>query len=490
MDELTPWNKEEFSGKANSVVTIARKRKNTEQSGGISFGLPIYRWILLLGDIALIVFAGFISTFIRFGVPVNALELYTIASLITIVMYPSVFYIFDLYNMERSFRSWETAYRSVFAVALSGICSILMFYIIPYGPYGRGIMAIQMFFVWGLMNVWRWMFGYFFQKAMPKIPTLILGAGHCGRTIYELLNSPLSPYEIKGFLDDDPAKLGKTRSAPVIGTCDQLKEIAAQVGANTAILAIPNNRPKRLIRNILDARLHGIKIQDMANVYEQLTGRIPVGNIGDQWLLFAEGFYVLHKDYIQRIKRLIDLVVSCAILALTAPLIGLTAIAIRIDSPGPVFYNQERVGKGQKVFNIYKFRSMFRDAESGKARWADEKDPRVTRVGRFIRLTHIDEIPQIWNIFKGDMSLVGPRPERSEFVKVLENEIPYYFVRNTVRPGLTGWAQVYYRYGASVEDAKNKLEYDLYYIKNMSLFLDFKILLRTIGVVLLGDGAR
>ena len=175
---------------------------------------------------------------------------------------------------------------------------------------------------------------------------------------------------------------------------------------------------------------------------------------------------------------------------LTLPIIGLTALAIRIDSPGPVLYKQRRVGKGQQEFMIYKFRSMCHDAERDGARWAIEKDPRVTRIGRILRLTHVDEIPQIWNILNGDMSLVGPRPERPEFVEMLEKEIPYYFVRHSVKPGMTGWAQINYRYGASVEDSKNKLECDLYYIKNMSLFLDFKILLRTIGVVLLGDGAR
>lgn len=490
VDELTPWNNKDIEGESNSVIAISRRRGYASKSGGISLGLPVYKWILFLGDLIIIVLAGFLSTLIRFGALINTLELYTIASTITLVMYPSVFYIFDLYSMERYFRSWETAYRSALAVALGGICSILMFYVIPYGPYGRGTLAIQMLFVWGLLNFWRWVFGFFFQGTVSKIPALILGAGYCGRTIYELLKSPLSPYEIKGFLDDDPKKLGQTRSVAVMGTCDQLREMAQRVGANTAILAIPNNRSKDLIRNILNARLQGINIRDMADVYEQLTGRIPVRNIGDQWLLFAEGFYVLHKEYIQKLKRLFDLAASSLLLLLAAPLIGLVALAIRMDSPGPVLYSQSRVGKGQKVFTIYKFRSMHQNAETGKARWAAEKDPRVTRIGRLLRLTHIDEIPQIWNVITGEMSLVGPRPERPEFIKVLENEIPYYFVRHTIRPGITGWAQVNYQYGASVEDAKYKLECDLYYIKNMSLFLDFKILLRTIGVVLLGDGAR
>jgi sugar transferase (PEP-CTERM system associated) len=280
------------------------------------------------------------------------------------------------------------------------------------------------------------------------------------------------------------------KSPVILGTCDELEEIARRVGANTAILAIPNNRSSKLIRSVLGARLKGMNIREMADVYEELTGRIPVNNIGDEWLLFAEGFYLLRKEYMQKLKRLIDIISSALLMVLTAPLLGMAALAIKVDSPGGVLYSQKRVGKGQQSFTIYKFRSMRHDAESAGARWASERDPRITRVGKLLRLTHVDEIPQIWNLLKGDMSLVGPRPERPEFVEQLDKEIPYYFVRHSVKPGMTGWAQINYRYGASTDDTKNKLEYDLYYVKNMSLFLDFKILLRTFGVVLLGDGAR
>jgi len=215
-----------------------------------------------------------------------------------------------------------------------------------------------------------------------------------------------------------------------------------------------------------------------------------VQNIADQWLLFSDGFYLLHKEYIRKIKRLMDMAVAAIVLAVTSPLLGLVAIAIRLDSPGPVLYTQERIGKGNQTFTIYKFRSMQHNAEKDGARWASHKDPRVTRVGKWLRLTHIDELPQIWNIFKGDMSFVGPRPERSEFVTMLEEKVPYYFVRHSVQPGLTGWAQINYQYGDSVDDAIHKLEFDLYYLKNMSILLDLKIILRTMGVVLLREGAR
>jgi exopolysaccharide biosynthesis polyprenyl glycosylphosphotransferase len=192
----------------------------------------------------------------------------------------------------------------------------------------------------------------------------------------------------------------------------------------------------------------------------------------------------------QKVKRLIDFAVSALLLLGTMPVMVLSALAIRLDSPGPVFFKQERVGKNGLVFVLWKFRSMRQNAEENGAVWAEKVDPRVTRVGKWIRLLRIDEIPQLYNVFRGEMSLIGPRPERPEFIQELEKQIPYYGIRHSVRPGITGWAQVNYRYGASVEDALRKLEYDLYYIKKMSLLLDFKIILKTIGVVLFGQGAR
>jgi sugar transferase (PEP-CTERM system associated) len=262
------------------------------------------------------------------------------------------------------------------------------------------------------------------------------------------------------------------------------------MGIKTAILATTNNRSRRLTRRVLESRLQGLEIVEMPTAYERLIGRVPVQHIEDQWLLLSEGFFLLSKDCVQKWKRIGDFVISGLMLIFTAPLMALTALAISLESPGPVFYQQERVGKNDKVFTVHKFRSMRVDAESHGARWAQKMDPRVTRVGRWIRMFRIDELPQIWNAFVGDMSLVGPRPERPEFVSELETKIPYYAIRHTVAPGITGWAQVKYPYGASLEDALRKLEYDVYYIKNMSILLDLKILLRTVGVVLLGEGAR
>jgi len=473
-----------------SLSYSSEKNKVEEMKATISFGFPRLTWFLFLGDLFLITLANFMSAWVRFAVPINNFAQQSMVLFVALCLYPLTLFVFDLYSVKRLFRSWETVYRCILAVLLGGVLSIVVFYLIPQGQYGRGIMAIQMALTCLCLIAWRLAYGLSFQTTNRRIPVLILGAGMSGKAIYELLNSPLSPYEVKGFLDDNPAKLGLSRSATVIGTCEQIEEMARDVGAQLAILAIQNNRSPILIKSILNARLKGIDIKEMVDVYEQLTGRIPIRHIADQWLLFAEGFYLLRKEHIQNLKRLIDLFASSLLLVLIAPLFLLVAFAIRISSRGPVFFKQKRVGKDQVVFTIYKFRSMNENAEQNGAQWASLDDPRVTKIGRFLRLTHIDELPQIWNVFKGDMSLIGPRPERPEFIKLLEREIPHYSIRHSIRPGITGWAQVCYSYGASVEDAFHKAECDLYYIKNMSLFLDFKILLRTIGIVFLGEGSR
>ena len=464
-------------------------RIETEEK--IALGFTKERFILFMGDLFLIVLSALISTWVRFGQPVNVFTTYTGALILALVLYPIPLYVFDMYNMRWSFQSKETILRTSVAVLLGAFLSALFFYLLPAWQYGRGVLFIQAFFLIIMVTGWRMAYGSLFQATLSKVGTLVLGAGECGKTVYRLLSSPLSPYEVRGFLDDDPANQGKrVGTSAVLGTRDQLNKVTKQIWAKAAILATPRNGHPHVIREILDARLNGVEVLEMPTVYERLTGRVPVRHIEDEWLLFAEGFYLLSKEYVQKLKRLMDIGVSGLLLLGLTPLMILTALAIRLDSPGPIFYRQTRVGKGGKCFTVSKFRSMCRNAESQGAQWAKKEDPRVTRVGRWIRLLRIDEIPQLVNVFRGEMSLIGPRPERPEFVKELEKVIPYYGVRHSVPPGVTGWAQVNYPYGASVEDALHKLEYDLYYIKNMSLLLDIKILLRTIGVVLLGEGAR
>lgn len=240
---------------------------------------------------------------------------------------------------------------------------------------------------------------------------------------------------------------------------------------------------------LLECKLRGLRILDLPGFFERQTGILPLESINASWMIFSEGFTMGSAR--DMVKRLFDLLVSGSFLLLFMPLMVLTALLVRMESKGSVFYTQERVGQFGKPFTIYKFRSMFTDAEKdGLPVWARRKDDRTTRVGRFIRRARIDELPQVLNVFLGQMSFVGPRPERPYFVNELSAQIPYYHARHSVKPGITGWAQVRFSYGASVEDAMHKLQYDLYYVKNHSLFLDFMILLQTTQVVVLGKGVR
>ena len=229
---------------------------------------------------------------------------------------------------------------------------------------------------------------------------------------------------------------------------------------------------------------------DIRSFYEHVVQRLPISQINDEWLLQTEGFSLNTRGSLRRLKRAFDVLISLVLLVPAAPIMALTALLIRLESPGPVIYRQDRVGLHEREFTVYKFRSMRADAEKNGAVWASANDSRVTRVGKFIRKVRIDELPQIWNILKGDMSFIGPRPERMAFVTQLKEHIPYYSLRHTVKPGLMGWAQVCYPYGASEEDSRRKLEYDLYYVKNMSILLDIHIIFKTMGVVLFPKGAR
>ncbi len=242
------------------------------------------------------------------------------------------------------------------------------------------------------------------------------------------------------------------------------------------------------IRNLLQCKLEGIEIDEGITFYEAITGKILVEKVNPAWLIFSEGFKTGRIRYI--VKRSMDIAFSVFGLIFSLPVTLPTALLIKLESPGPVFYSQEHVGEKGQSFNVLKFRSMRQDAEKNGAVWAQKNDPRVTRVGAIIRKTRIDEIPQMWNVLKGEMSFVGPRPERPVFVDQLTKVIPYYSLRHSVKPGLTGWAQVCYPYGASEEDALRKLEYDLYYIKNSSVFIDILIVFRTVKIILFQKGAR
>ena len=468
--------------------SLAVEQENHSENELALQGFPRQKLFLLSGDLGSILAAGLVMS-LSAASPAAAVSSLLTVLVISVICYPAALYGFDMYNAERSFRHGDMIKRCLLATLLGGAVSALLSTVAGEYTIARG-QPLHMAIVWVLFAGCRYAYSTLSQTALVKKAVLIVGAGDTGMAIYNVLCSPASPYTVKGFVDDDDGASTAWAYPKIVGTTDRVTELAGNAGAASVILAIPGDRSPRLTRSILRARLQGTIIEEMADVYERLTGRVPVEHIQDEWLLSAEGFDILHKAYIRHVKRFFDLVISGFLLLLTAPVILVAGLLIRLDSAGPIFYTQERVGKDGRVFNVYKFRSMRVDAEEHGAQWAVGDDPRVTRVGKWLRLYRIDELPQLWNVARGDMSLVGPRPERPEFVRLLEQRIPYYSLRHYVTPGITGWAQVTFRYASSVEDGLNKLEADVYYIKNMSLLLDLKILLKTVGVVFLAQGSR
>jgi sugar transferase (PEP-CTERM system associated) len=265
--------------------------------------------------------------------------------------------------------------------------------------------------------------------------------------------------------------------------------LAQQNGVHRVIVAMPDRRKTLPVEQLLDLRLAGVKVEEATSWLEKISGRIEVEQLYPSWLIFADGFRFSSGFII--LRRLFSTMVAAVGLLLALPLLPFVVLAVKLDSKGAVFYRQKRVGLGGSQFYCYKFRTMREDAEADTgATWATDDDPRITRVGAFLRTSRLDEIPQLWCVLKGDMAFVGPRPERPEFVEWLSKEIPYYGVRHAVRPGITGWAQVQYKYGNTLQDAREKLQYDLFYIKNASLGLDMLIMFQTIKIVLLGRGAQ
>jgi sugar transferase (PEP-CTERM system associated) len=338
----------------------------------------------------------------------------------------------------------------------------------------------------------RFLFIQTVDTSLLKRRVLVYGAGRKADAILQRFQSKIDQrgFDIVGFIHTE----GDPDSAPgkrVLRLNKPLCEFARELGADELVDAIDDRRSKLPLRELLDCKAHGINVINLLSFFERESGYVNVNLLDPSWIIFSDGFKQTALKSL--LKRNLDILVSLMLLAITWPLMILVALAIWLESncKGPILYSQYRVGQKGQDFKIYKFRSMRTDAEKeGKAVWASQSDSRVTRVGGFIRKTRMDELPQIFNILKGDMSFVGPRPERPEFDSVLREKIAYYDQRNQIKPGLTGWAQLCYPYGASDQDALEKLQYDLYYVKNQSLFLDLIIIFRTIEVILFGKGAR
>lgn len=314
---------------------------------------------------------------------------------------------------------------------------------------------------------------------------VILGCGQLASDVYHtLVSRRRSTVEVVGFLDREASQFEDSK---VIGTYDNLCEIVEQFQVDTIAVCLEDRRSALPVQALLDCKTIGIEVVDGHQMYEEELGRLSIDQLRPSALIFSTGFK--RRVLTMGMKRVVDIIISIVGLILTLPLWVAVALLIKLDSPGPVFYLQMRVGLRGQPYMIWKFRSMHVDAEKSGPRWAEKSDPRVSRVGRVLRKLRIDELPQLYNVLRGEMSLVGPRPERPVFVEDLRKKIPYYDIRHTVRPGVTGWAQTQFRYGSTAEDAHTKLQYDLYYVKNMTLKLDMRILTETMRVVLFGEGA-
>jgi len=389
----------------------------------------------------------------------------------------------DFYSLETTLNLRATFYA---LLRISGLLLLVYLLIYFFSPPQRLPRAVILFFSFSsflLVGLWRTLYFLIFSRTPFRQRALIVGAGWAGQTIAQILKENLdSTYELVGFVDDDPQKQERpTEGLPVLGSGRDLIPLVKERGVSAVILAITHEIHDELFKALVGCLERGIQIVPMPLLYEELTGRVPVQHIGDNWYvampLDHQGTTVLYPA----LKRVMDILLASLGLFLLGLALPFIALAIYLDSPGPIFYTQERVGKMGKIFRAYKFRSMVPEAEKkGKAVWAEKRDPRVTRVGRLLRATHVDEFPQFLNVLKGEMSVVGPRAERPEFVAELETEIPFYRIRYCIKPGMAGWALVRQGYGASKEDAVIKLEYDLYYIKHQSLWLDLSILLKTI----------
>jgi sugar transferase (PEP-CTERM system associated) len=398
------------------------------------------------------------------------------------------FYYNDLYDLtivnssrELVIRLLQAAGAAAIVLAVAGITAPSL--ILDPGTF---VTALGVFVV--AVLTWRLAFNYLARDPHLEERVLIVGTGHTARMLAQQIGRQQDfAYRLVGFVDEgEPGEL--VRQHDILGGAADIGRIIAESNIDRIVVGLSDRRGHLPIEQLLNAKVSGVRVEDATTTYERLTGKILIDDLKPSWLIFSDGFRASRGT--RFVKRMLDLALSILGCIVASPVMALAALAIKIDSAGPVLYTQERVGENGRVFTVFKFRSMRDDAERGTPIWAADKDDRVTTVGRFIRLTRLDELPQLWNVMRGDMSFVGPRPERPFFVEQLSQAIPFYLQRHAVKPGLTGWAQVKYRYGSSVEDAMEKLRYDLYYIKHLSIVFDLTIVLDTVKVILFGKGAK
>lgn len=452
---------------------------------------------LLLGLVEFFVcfFSLYAAVFLRFSGHVNADETgiahpVALATLYAAVMTTSMIAM-GLYQAQSRVGASSTILRLLLSFVFGGAFLILVFYTFPSLYIGRGVMVVASIIAFFIMGTLRPVFFSALDENLLKRKVVIYGAGERASMITRYLRRKTDQrgFSILGFvhIEGQPDVVPPDRILHIDGPLSRYVE---ENGVDEIVVAIDDRRKSFPVDALLDCKMSGVDVIDIQTFFERETGKVELELLQASWLVYSDGFR--QNTMRDVIKRLFDITASSAFLFFTWPVVAITALAIKLEEgwKAPLFYSQERVGLNGKPYSVYKVRSMRTDAEASGAVWAIKNDTRVTRVGAFIRKTRIDEIPQIWNVLRGDMSFVGPRPERPQFVERLNEIIPYYEERHRVKPGITGWAQLLYPYGASEHDALQKQKYDLYYTKNCSLILDLLILIQTVEVVLFGKGAR
>ena len=451
---------------------------------------------LILADVAITYGGIVLALYLRVGLTGADYELnerngwmkITLATLVCLLL----LYFYDLYDFTVMGNRRELMLRLVQALGIAWVLLAILFYFIPTLLIGRGVSIISIPLVLVLLLIWRMLIHYLTGHPEIGEKILIVGAGQAAiDTASAVWDRRDAGYRIVGFVTEDADSVRKKLpAAKILGNTDALEEIVKKESVDRIVMAIRDRRGKFPTETLLQMSLAGdVSIEECTSFFERVTGQVHLDMLRPSWLIFAgrgrdTRFKMVFREMLHRLLGLIGLIVSL-------PIAIIAAILIKLDSKGPIFYKQERVGKNGKTFEVIKFRSMKTDAEAdGKPIWAVADDDRVTRIGRIFRKIRVDEIPQFWNIIKGEMLFVGPRPERPHFVAQLAEEVQFYEHRHLVAPGLTGWAQIKYPYGASVEDSRQKLQYDLFYIKNQSLPLDMIIVFETIKTVLFRKGGR
>ncbi|MGH9404129.1 MAG: TIGR03013 family XrtA/PEP-CTERM system glycosyltransferase [Terriglobia bacterium] len=449
---------------------------------------PARTLVLILGEMTIVCASFVVAAMIRLGPDVVLVlgyenGIYKVLAIAGIAL--MCFYCFDLYDAERVPAGGETFFRLLVVLGILAFLLAALGFVFPDFLLGNDIFLLGLFILTLSLMAWRWAFLWLISRPFLRERVYVMGSGERAQRLVQSLRArPDLGLEVVGW-----AGAVGNGSLTREQLASQLVALREKDAVDHIIVAMSDGRGKMPVRELLDLRLSGVKVDDATGLLEKISGKIEIHELHPSWFIFSNGFRLNNSLLFAR--RVVSFFLALTGLLICLPAIPFIALAIKVSSPGRVLYRQKRVGLRGIVFNCYTFRTMKANAEADTgATWATDDDPRITHVGKFLRKVRLDEIPQMWNVLKGEMGFIGPRPERPEFVSQLIEQIPYYNLRHIVRPGITGWAQIRYKYGNTIEDARQKLQYDLFYIKNLSIGLDFWVLVQTLKVIILGRGAQ